>query len=52
MPRARRHQPRAEAVHVRRFAGSSVPMIDQHDANLAIGREDAARARLNACLGV
>jgi integrase len=36
---------------VSRYAGTSVPMIDQHYGHLAIGHEDAARAKLNARLG-
>lgn len=35
-----------------RYAGTSVPMIDQHYGHLAIGHENAARAKLNARLGV
>jgi integrase len=36
---------------VSRYAGTSVPMSDQHYGHLAIGHEDAARAKLNARLG-
>jgi hypothetical protein len=36
---------------VSRHAGTSVPMIDEHYGHLAIGHEDAARAKLNARLG-
>jgi hypothetical protein len=39
------------ASEVSRYAGTSVPMIDQHYGHLAIGHEDAARAKLNARFG-